>query len=193
MIHLEGNVTFMKKETTNVIAIRSKKWITDSLLKLMKEKDFEKITVKEIIKDADLTRQTFYRNFSSKEDVLKEYIEALYEECFREINELEDKNLFKILTTYFYYWHKNKDFLMLVCKSKFNYNIEKFYAPYMLVLLEGIENYINTPVYTDAQINYIKEFILGGLINLKMSWSINNYKETPEELAHIVISLFGKS
>ena len=60
----------MKKETTNITALRSKTWITESLLKLMEEKDFSKITITEIIKNADLTRQTFYRNFDSKEDIL---------------------------------------------------------------------------------------------------------------------------
>jgi len=64
----------MKKETTNITALKSKAWITESLLVLMMEKDFDKITITEIINKADLTRQTFYRNFESKENVLYEYV-----------------------------------------------------------------------------------------------------------------------
>ena len=54
----------MKKE--NPLTVQSKQWILEALLKLMEEKDYEKITIKELTARADLDRKTFYRNFRSK-------------------------------------------------------------------------------------------------------------------------------
>lgn len=58
----------MKKE--NPLTVQSKQWILEALLKLMEEKNYEKITIKELTARADLDRKTFYRNFRSKEEVL---------------------------------------------------------------------------------------------------------------------------
>ena len=55
----------------NPSALRSQQWLADSLVDLMKVKEFQYISVKEICQKADLTRQTFYQIFSSKEDVIR--------------------------------------------------------------------------------------------------------------------------
>ena len=63
----------------NATAIRSQKWIVDSLLSLMEQKPYAEITVRDICKAADLSRQTFYNVFDSKDEVL----------CFRLRNEYQ--------------------------------------------------------------------------------------------------------
>lgn len=55
---------------TNKTAVTSQNMIADALLNLMQQKDFRKITVKEIADTAKLSRQTFYSLFDSKEDVI---------------------------------------------------------------------------------------------------------------------------
>lgn len=64
---------------------KSKKAITDALIKLMTEKDFEKITINEIADLANVNRGTVYFHFSDKYDLLNYCIEAhlneLVESC----------------------------------------------------------------------------------------------------------------
>ncbi|WP_250675523.1 TetR/AcrR family transcriptional regulator (plasmid) [Paraclostridium ghonii] len=175
----------MKKETTNIIALKSKMWITNSLLELMGKKDFTKISIKEIIDNADLTRQTFYRNFNSKEDVLYEYVSKLYKECFDKIDQLPNKNLKTILITYFEYWYKYKELLILARKSNFNYKFMDFYYPFMNEYFEKF--IIKLPDNFDMKTDYIKHFLLGGLIQVKTYWAERNFLETPEELAELVL------
>lgn len=175
----------MKKETTNIIALKSKMWITNSLLELMEKKDFNKISIKEIIDNADLTRQTFYRNFNSKEDVLYEYVSKLYKECFDKIDQLPDKNLKIILITYFEYWYKYKELLILARKSNFNYKFMDFYYPFMNEYFEKF--IIKLPDNFDMKTDYIKHFLLGGLIQVKTYWAERDFLETPEELAELVL------
>ena len=61
----------------NLSAVRSKKTITETLLYLMAKYPYTEITVKHILLEADVSRKTFYRNFSSKDDVLNSYIGAI--------------------------------------------------------------------------------------------------------------------
>ena len=53
------------------IRIRSEEGIVHSLLALMKEKNYQEITIEEITDGARLVRRTFYRIFSSKQQVLQ--------------------------------------------------------------------------------------------------------------------------
>ena len=47
--------------------------IANALLILLKTQPLNKITVTQITKEANLTRQTFYRNFEDKEDLVNWY------------------------------------------------------------------------------------------------------------------------
>ena len=68
---------------TNPSAIRSQKWIANSLISLMQKKMIKDITVKEVMEKSDLSRQTFYQVFDSKEEVLEYYMADLFEEYLK--------------------------------------------------------------------------------------------------------------
>lgn len=44
--------------------------IADEYLKLIREKDFDKITINDIIKGTNISRQTFYYYFKDKYDII---------------------------------------------------------------------------------------------------------------------------
>lgn len=52
-------------------SIRSKSMIKDALLSLMIEKPFEKISITDIVRRADINRGTFYAHYSNTDEVLK--------------------------------------------------------------------------------------------------------------------------
>ncbi|MDO4816172.1 MAG: TetR/AcrR family transcriptional regulator [Bacillota bacterium] len=57
---------------------KSKKAIKDALLEIMYEKDFNDITVSELLKKANISRGTFYAHFKNLEDVKQALIYDLY-------------------------------------------------------------------------------------------------------------------
>lgn len=71
----------------NPSALQSQEWITGALLALMREKDFSSISVREICERADLSRQTYYNLYSSKEDILRTHIRR---QVRRVLNGLEE-------------------------------------------------------------------------------------------------------
>lgn len=48
--------------------------ITEALLDLLAEKELDKITVSEITAKAEVGRVSFYRNYKTKEDILKQHL-----------------------------------------------------------------------------------------------------------------------
>lgn len=72
-------------EKVNSVNGNQKEWITEALLSLMKEKTFSEITVQEITEKADLVVKSFYHNFGTKEDVLKEHTLEIMKRAYNEI------------------------------------------------------------------------------------------------------------
>lgn len=54
-----------------------------SMLDLLRKKDFDKISIIEIIEHAGVNRNSFYRNFKDKEDILVRYIESITEDFIK--------------------------------------------------------------------------------------------------------------
>ena len=50
-----------------------KQQITTTLLELLKEKELSDINIGEITKKAQVSRNSFYRNYADKEDIIKKY------------------------------------------------------------------------------------------------------------------------
>ena len=63
---------------------RTKKLLRQALTRLMQQKDFQSITVTDVVREADINRGTFYAHYRDVYD-LREKIEAEMIEDFREL------------------------------------------------------------------------------------------------------------
>lgn len=61
-----------------------KQSLTEALISLMDVKPFSEITVTELVLKAGVARATYYRNFSSKEQVLTDYIDDILRNFYNE-------------------------------------------------------------------------------------------------------------
>ena len=59
----------------------------DALKQCMSKMPVEKITVKEIVEECGTTRQTFYRNFKDKYDLINWYFDKILLESFEHMGE----------------------------------------------------------------------------------------------------------
>lgn len=87
--------------------------ITEALLKLIKEKPLSAVTINELTQSAGVSRMAFYRNFTSKEDVLTSRIDDILDQFKKETSEqhfstfYEAKNIRHCLA----YFHRHDDFV----------------------------------------------------------------------------------
>ena len=66
-----------KTSSNNRQVQRTRSWIFQALMVLMDEKPYEKITISDITEKAGIARQTFYRNYDEKDDVVFEHISKI--------------------------------------------------------------------------------------------------------------------
>lgn len=104
----------------NPMSVRSKTALSQALLKLMLQKPFDTITVSEITAAAGLSRQTFYTNFSRREDILVYLLDGLTARLAAHFKAGGTPDSAFILD-YFMFWNHSSDFLMLLFKNGLDY------------------------------------------------------------------------
>lgn len=176
----------MNKSRENPSSIRSKKYLSNALLTLMRKKTFSKITIQEITTEAQLARMTFYSNFNTKEDILKYYTDRLFKDFIDLFDGKEDINLKVLTIEFFMFWQKNSDYVKLLIENDlpivlnlFDDYIVKFNDIYKMVEFKDDEPF---------EMLYRSSFFAGGLWNMLLTWIASGMNETPEELAAILPS-----
>lgn len=104
----------------NPMSIRSKAALSKALLSLMMTRKFEEITISDIAAEAGLARQTFYTNFSKKEDILIYLLSEFFRRYHTQILASPEfpEN---IIVHYFIFWNDQRDFLRLLFKQNLGY------------------------------------------------------------------------
>ena len=159
---------------------RSKYILLESVKELMQTIPLDKITVSQIVENCGTTRQTFYRYFKSKEDVIIFYFERLakdfvfnqrfYPRC-REDYVLLVKQIMSL-------FKEQKATLKLLKKAK----LDSLYLNYLNKSFVAMF----TRDYQDKN-PYLPYIYAGMLFNVSMKWLENDCNEDEEKLAALIV------
>lgn len=64
---------------------RTRKWLQEALLSLLQNKTFSKISIAEITDKAEVSRPTFYLHYKTKEELLIDYLDGIYEAFMKDM------------------------------------------------------------------------------------------------------------
>lgn len=99
---------------TNPIALQSQQWLAGSLITLMREKKYQQITIMDICKQADLSRQTFYNIFNTKEEILRFCLQNKYEKEFLRFCKQEKITVNEIIEAFVFVLEEEREILQLM-------------------------------------------------------------------------------
>lgn len=145
----------------------SKKYIAEALIVLMKQKDFDKITNKDITSKAGLSDITIYRNFRTKEEIIKYYLKNLFDSW--QDHWQDDGNIgYQI----FNFFQKNKSTIDLLYKAQLQY-----------LLIDNILELHDYKKEDPDVIAYSKVTVAYLIFGWCDEWYKRGMKNTPEEMA----------
>lgn len=90
--------------------MNSKEKIANTLIELMKYEEYEKITIKDISDSSKINRSTYYRNFKSKEDIIKYKLELIMDEFIATYKAKNIQKKEEYIITILETFYKYKDF-----------------------------------------------------------------------------------
>ena len=154
-----------------------KKQITNALLILLKEKELNDIAISEITTLAQVSRVSFYRNYNSKDLIIKEYISSTIFEWNKEHPKVTEPSEDDILGDIFAYIIDFKDFYSLLQDR----NIFYFLKDVIMGVLGPKPEYPNFGAYTAS-------FIANGIYGWIEEWFARGLQESGEEMTELLKS-----
>ena len=153
-----------------------KECLADALIKLLKAKPIEKITVPEIAETAQVGRTTFFRNFTSKTEVITYKLIRSWERWAEEHNLIEtSKFTLDNATDFFAFNYSIKDKLEIIYRRDLQSAVyDAFYK-------------VMVPQFgADTQECYESRFYSYGLFGLLDEWIKRGFFETPAQMAEVI-------
>ena len=105
------NVSPMSNEGRNTYVVEH---ITDTILTLLKEKPMADISISELCDKAGVGRVSFYRNYESKEDIIKNRTQQIFHDWVKSCDVQGDIPLSQKLKGLFGHFEANRDFYKLL-------------------------------------------------------------------------------
>jgi len=140
----------------------SKGYIVESLLILMGKKPFDEISIQEITAKAGVNRSTYYRNFTSKTEIINYYFDNLHKEYYKDMTPdiTTEQNLYEL----FNYYYKHKEDLLLIHKNGLSH-----------LILDSLNKLFKLTIKKQTYEEVYKAyFYAGGVFNSLLLWLSNN-------------------
>lgn len=166
--------------STNPSALRSKEEITNAFLKLTRQYPYSEIIVKQIIIESGVSRKTFYRNFDSKDDILRSLIDASIDTYLSRLmsHECLTANLF--LDTILDFCYKNRDFFIFLSNNNLMH-LAQYALNEKITYVHNSSEIKESSLFENVENdNYIIRFNIGGILNIVDLWITNGMKEDQE-------------
>lgn len=173
-------------------AIRSRRLINRAFLELLQEKPFEKITVTDIVKHADINRSTFYAHYPDVRGLVEALMDNAVNKSVALISELDFQALFTdptpFLTEMLSIGMENMELYRLLGRSDFVMRqVEEMKIIFMkkAVTESGFPEEIRRSNLFQIQIT----FFIGGILNTFQQWLQGNLVCSTEEILEQIASL----
>ena len=154
-------------------AIRSRKLIREAFLKLLSEKNLQKITVTDIVTLADINRATFYAHYPDVRGVVEEIENEIIDKMMTVLGEFDFSNYFHnptpLLLQISRYLEEDVEFYRTLIRSngadQFMEKLKKIFVDYM-----NADRDIPQSVRDSAMFPLRVCYFAGGIANMYNQW-----------------------
>lgn len=146
----------------------------------MRHAPLERITVGELVKSCGITRQTFYRNFKDKYDLVNWYFDRILLESFEYMG--EGRTVYEGLVNKFKYIEQERLFFRVAFKNDDQNNLRDH--DFHLILrfyTEKIQR--KTGQVLDEHLKFLLEMYCQGSIYMTTQWVLGRITGTPDQMA----------
>lgn len=169
----------------------------EALISLLKEKDLEYITVKEICEKAGVNRSTFYLHYETVADLVNEAIETVnrrFMSYFADINGIEEKldhtdlsNLVLVKQDYLYpylrFVSENRDLYRAAFRNPKEMQANAKYGYIKKYIVEPILKRFSVP---DAYWRYYIAYYIDGTMAIIKEWLETDCRDSVEMIAVVI-------
>lgn len=157
------------------------------LLKAMKTREYEDISISELCDQMQIPRKSFYRYFSNKDGALM----ALLDHTLMEYEQIPDSGSDSPgdLERFFAFWHDHRELLEALIRSRLaGILVER--ATHHAIRERLMPKYLLNADSRSQQL--AMTFAVCGLLSMVMQWHHDGYQETPEQMAKLATMMLTR-
>lgn len=164
----------------NPTALKSQQWLTQTLLELMEEKPYVDISIMDICKKADLSRQTFYNYFESKDDLFRYLLRSTYDKKLNSLTEIPSSD--EAISAFVSVVRENPRMVNAIVKNNMgNLVSDEIFNAITQFLNRFIPNFENQPDFA-----YHVVLLSGALTHFMLYYARNNKDLSEKEMTKIL-------
>lgn len=154
-------------------AARSRKMIRQAFFEILKEKSFEKITVTDIVKRADVNRSTFYAHYPDVMGVVEEIQEEILEYTQNFMDNINFKDFYENPKPYLQHIVKlvaenNELYRLLMTSAMATKQLDKLKYIIIERTLETLEG--TNRFESRFELEFATRFFMGGVVDVYTQW-----------------------
>lgn len=163
----------MKKESRDLRVQRTKRLIFEAFSSMLKEMDYQTITVKELTSRAGISRKTFYLHYDFLEELRKDFIESIALELVDLVRSAGDEE--NVLSAVFLFFYEHGDFVSHVYRNRNRGILQE-----ALLLASRKINHVKS----NAELPVDRKYIIAALLNYFLLWYDETDHSGAEEASH---------
>ena len=158
--------------------------LANAMKELLVHTPVDKITVKQIVDQCDVTRPTFYRHFKDKYDLINWYFDKLLTKSFEHMG--RGTTVFDSLEKKFTYIQKEKAFFAAAFRYDKQNSLREHDFDLILAFYENlIHEKSGSPV--SPEMHFLLEMYCQGSITMTVKWVLTGMDLTPSEFATLLV------
>lgn len=172
------NLTISNRESNRL----TRESLEISLLQLLEKKELAKITISELVHRAGVSRAAFYRNYSSKEQILEEVFGKTVHNMMEKLSQFNLKTeLYQVWIALFKEAKKEARLISLAV----DYNLEKH-------LTQAVFNFLEKRQQSKKDaLSYVHSFWSSALVSVLAKWIKDGMKVPAEKIASLGLPLMS--
>jgi AcrR family transcriptional regulator len=183
---------FMKEMKLDRKTRYTRKALADSLVELMKDKPFAKITFRELCEKADINRTTFYAHYQDQYDLLKQIEEETLDSIEDMLNKYDSKRskreVLEMVEEILEFIAGNSSSLQVLLSENGDIQFQKKLFRHFM-LKEQVMKYFPKRSIKEETKEYWFVYIIHGAIGLVQHWLKDNMSVSVSELAKTLMLL----
>ena len=180
-----------EKEKLDARVKYTREWTFEALTKLLEIKEYNDIKITEIIHKAGISRATFYRNFSSKEDIVIIRVRNMFIDFHKAMIQYYTLNLPQdetvLIGEFFKRIDEEEKLVDTVIKSNLEYLMIDGILQIMTYYRERFYELVKTNKKTEE---YTMDIVASSCWTLLSRWHKSGKEESPSRLSKIYLGAF---
>lgn len=164
---------------------RTRKWIFDAFMSLLGRKKYDDINISSIAEEAGVARQSLYRNFTSKNDIVYKYIQTLFDNFEHKVIDYQHEGRTDVLEFYLLFFdsiYENREEFLKLNQAELTYMLFGSLWEYR----DRIDSQIQ-----DGKLNELVKYETGGIVVMTASWIEKGMNSPPDEMAKLAMQFTG--